>query len=87
MRRWTDEKDLASILIARGNSGRPVRLNPDTAVFVGAKLMTAAEKPTRDEIARILCSSKCGKLCCTCIGKANVVVRAYGHRLDPPATS
>lgn len=83
MRTWRTEADLAELLIVRSNQGKHVRLTAETAHFIGLKLMTVAAKPTRDEIARILCSSKCERPCYACCGKANEIVRAYGHSVDP----
>ncbi len=82
-REWRNEKELAELLIARANGKRIVSLTPETALFVGLKLMTASTKPTRDEVARLLCSSKCQKLCYNCRGTANLVVEVYGQRGDP----
>lgn len=82
MREWTTEADLAAILLKRANERRGVRLTHETALFIGLKLMTASVKPTRDEIARIICTYKCAELCFTCTGKANEIVQAYGHRVD-----
>lgn len=80
---WRNEKELAELLIARANRKRKVTLTPETALFVGLKLMTASEKPTRDEVAKLLCNSKCLQLCYNCQGTANMIVRVYGHRVDP----
>lgn len=80
---WRNEKELAELLIARYNSGRNVVLSPETAHFVGLKLMTASEKPTRDEVAKLLCTAKCQKLCYNCQGTANLIVRVYGQRVPP----
>jgi hypothetical protein len=82
MRRWTSEKDLAAMLIVRGHEGRQVKLSADTALFVGLKLITVSEKPTRNEVARLLCSCKCGDLCYACLGKANMIVNRYGHSIE-----
>lgn len=79
-KRWTNEADLAALLIARGNARRRVVLAPDTAYFVGLKLMTASAKPTAAEVALMICDSKCERPCYPCQGKANAIVRAYGHR-------
>lgn len=80
-RPWTNEKDLAALLLARAHAGRRVILLPDTAMFVGVKLMTVAEKPSREEVARVLCNSKCERPCYLCTGIANRLVRLYGCRL------
>ena len=80
-RNWTTLTELAELLIARANAKKPVSLTPDTAYLVGLKLMTVDTKPTRDEVAMLLCSSKCSDPCFTCRGTANIVVRVYGERL------
>ncbi len=80
---WRNEKELAELLIARYNAGRNVLLTPETAHFIGLHLMTASEKPTRDEVAKLLCSHKCQDLCYHCQGTANLIVRAYGERVPP----
>lgn len=82
MRKWSTLSDLAAMIIARSAAGKPVRLAPDTARLVGAKLMTADAKPTRDEVARLLCSQKCVEPCYYCKAKANAVVQVYGQRVD-----
>lgn len=79
-RRWTNEADLAALLIARGNANRRVALSPDTALFVGLKLLTVSAKPTAAEVALMICDCKCEQPCYPCQGKANCIVRAYGHR-------
>mgnify|MGYP001085447803 CR=1 FL=1 len=78
------ETDLASLLITRANAGKTVRLRPETALFVGLKLMTVGAKPTVKEIAQVLCDSKCELPCYACTGKANVIVRLYGARVEWP---
>lgn len=80
-RPWNTEKELAELMLARANAKKRVVLTPDTAMFVGMKLMTVSEKPTREEIARILCKAKCETCCYLCIGTANEIVHAYGFRL------
>lgn len=79
-RQWTNEVDLAALLIARANANRRVALSPHTAHFVGLKLLTASAKPTAAEVALMICDSKCEAPCYPCQGKANAIVRAYGHR-------
>lgn len=81
MRNWKTEKDLAAMLLVRASTRRRVVLAPETAHFVGLKLMTASEKPTRNEIALLLCTSKCSTPCYACTGKANVIANAYGSRV------
>lgn len=53
-----NEKDLAARVLVKARAGKGVRLTPDTAYFVGLKLMTASEKPTLPEIVAVLCDSK-----------------------------
>jgi len=78
-RTWT-EAELGEALLARANARKNTVLSPQTAMFVGLKLLTASKKPTRDEVARLLCSSKCQELCYSCKGTANKVVQVYGER-------
>jgi hypothetical protein len=77
-----NEKDLAARILVNARAGKGVRLTPDTAYFVGLKLMTASEKPTLAEIVAVLCDSKCSAACYPCSGKANIICRAYGHSVD-----
>jgi len=74
-RTWNGIRDLAGALIAKGRSGRRAVLSPDTAHF--------AAKPTRDDVARLICSWKCAEPCFECRGRANSVVAAYGHNPEP----
>lgn len=74
------------MILARSHAGKTVRLNPETAYLVGLRLMTADTKPTRDEVARMICDSKCERLCVPCTFKANAIVRAYGQG-HPTATN
>lgn len=71
--------DIAERLISRGNAKLFSRLRPDTAVFVGRKLLTSELKPTRDEIVKLLCDSKCATRCIPCMFKANTITNAYGQ--------
>ncbi len=80
-RRWSNEEDLAALILVRAHEKRQVVLSPDTALFVGLKLMAAAKKPTTAEVARLLCDFKCEKACYACQGRANAIVRVYGHRV------
>ncbi|ESW78158.1 hypothetical protein X772_29770 [Mesorhizobium sp. LSJC280B00] len=64
--------------MVRANAGKRVTLSPDTALFVGLKLLTASAKPTAAEVALMICDSKCERPCYPCQGKANGIVRAYG---------
>ncbi|ESZ63756.1 hypothetical protein X728_09035 [Mesorhizobium sp. L103C120A0] len=83
-RRWAGEAELAALIIARANAGKRVTLSPDTALFVGLKLMTASAKPTAAEVALMICDSRCERPCYPCQGKANVIVAAYGQSVKPP---
>lgn len=85
-RQWQTETDLAAMLLARGHEGRVARLAPETAIFVGAKLMTVGAKPTVEDVVKILCTSKCEHACYACKGKANLITRAYGFSLGSFAT-
>ena len=53
---------------------------PDTARRVGHRLLTSQAKPSRNEIAKVICGIKCGQPCYGCIAKANAVVDLYGER-------
>ena len=80
---WSNEAELAMLLIVRGNEKRGVRLEPETALLIGRRLMQAQSKPSRNEIAKMICSGmRCTKPCYDCTAKANVIVSAYGER-DP----
>ena len=78
--------DLAMTLIARGEDGRHVKLTPATAYRIGLLLRTSDAKPTRDEVAILICRQKstdrCKEPCFECCGRANEIVRAYGQRVD-----
>lgn len=74
----------------RARAGMRVILAPDTAMIVAGHLETAQAKPTRDEIAFMICrrgeASRCQEPCYQCTGLANVIMRAYGCRLlDRPS--
>lgn len=83
MAAWRTLTELAHFLIARGQAGREALLSPATAHLVGIKLETAEAKPDRDEIALMICRRKetdrCSEPCFECKGRANIIVRAYGH--------
>jgi hypothetical protein len=85
---WRDLKDLAGYIGQLARLGEHVTLTPRTAHIVAAQLETAAAKPTRDEIALMICrrgeANQCQEPCYDCRGRANIVVRAYGCRLDQP---
>lgn len=82
MRQWNKLSDLAAMLIVRARQRKKVVLLPDTAHVVGLHLMTAAAKPTRDDVAALICDSKCRELCIPCILKANLIAAAYGNGED-----
>lgn len=84
MNRWYSEKDLAEILIERAKANRKVVLSSATAHFVGLKLLTASEKPTREEVIKLICRRACGQPCYECGGVANMIIRAYGERVEEP---
>lgn len=85
---WRDLADLAAGIAEHAREGRNVRLTPATASIVAAQLEVAAAKPTRDEVASMICSrgqaARCETPCYECRGRANIVVRAYGCRLEEP---
>ena len=72
-------QELAAHLISRGHAGLTSRLSSETALLVGIKLMTVDAKPSRDGIARMICDSKCDRLCMPCTFKANTICLAYGQ--------
>lgn len=82
MRKWTTINDLANMILERGRSGRTVTLSDETAFFVGLKLQQVDAKPTRNELARMLCSGRCSELCYSCLSKANEICAAYGSGMD-----
>lgn len=84
-RDWKDEVELAEQMLRLANARRRVVLSPGTAMFIAGRLMKVSAKPTRNEIAKALCDSKCPKEmapCYGCTGKANIVVSLYGERLE-----
>ncbi|QDB99688.1 hypothetical protein [Mesorhizobium sp. 8] len=87
-RRWRDLYELACWISGRANEGKRVVLSPATATIVALKLAAEHEKPTRDEVALMICqrgeANRCTEPCYTCRGRANIVVQAYGCRLDDP---
>lgn len=87
-RRWRDEFELAVWMSDAAHMGKHVRLTPATAQIVACHLSTIAAKPTRDEVALMICgrgeAGRCQEPCTTCRGKANIVVQAYGMRLGDP---
>lgn len=77
--RWQTERELGALLLARGRANRKAVLSPETAIIIGSRMLTVGNLPTRDDVARILCTSKCADLCYACKGTANMVVRVYGE--------
>lgn len=82
MRRWKTVEELATMIAGRGHAGRTVTLAADTAIFVGAHLSTVAKKPTRNEVARLMCRNSCQELCVLCVGTANKICNAYGSNIE-----
>lgn len=82
MRKWSNIEDLASMILERARSGKQVTLASDTALFIGLKLQQVDAKPTRDDVARILCNARCVEICYMCTGKANEICAAYGCGMD-----
>lgn len=82
MRKWSSIEELANMILERGRSGNRVTLTAETAYFIGLKLQKVDAKPTRNEVARLLCGGKCADLCYACISKANQICAAYGSGLD-----
>lgn len=84
--RWRDLYELATWMWERSLGGRNVVLSPTTAAVVAAQLALIHTKPTRDEIALLICYQgeprRCSEPCYTCKAKANSVVAAYGQRPD-----
>lgn len=70
------------MILAKAWAGKTVQLTPDTAMYIGLQLETVAAKPSRAEVIKMICNLKCETPCMTCTGKANVIVRAYGQRLE-----
>jgi len=85
-RPWGDLAELSEWIARRARAGRNVILSPWTAGIVAAHLEKAAAKPSRDEIALMVCRlgsrDRCKEACMECTGRANEIVRAYGCRLD-----
>ncbi|WP_152979718.1 hypothetical protein [Mesorhizobium sp. 1M-11] len=81
-RRWRDLFELSCWISERAAMGKTVFLSPATAHVVARHLSTCHEKPTRDDIALMICKrgeiNRCADPCYDCRGKANIVIRAYG---------
>lgn len=86
MRAWKNVADLVYMMRACARDAKPVILSPGTALVVAAQLDKADAKPTRDDIALMICKRgqrhRCEAPCYECRGKANVVVHAYGAALE-----
>jgi hypothetical protein len=76
--------ELACWISERAHTGKRVILSPSTAHVVAAQLSTAHAKPTRNEVALMICRQRCASPCYECTGRANIIVNAYGARLDDP---
>ena len=83
-RRWSDLFELAVWISERAHTGKRVILSPTTAHVAAAQLAVAHAKPSRNEVALMICRQRCAAPCYDCTGKANVIVHAYGARLDSP---
>lgn len=83
-RPWKTEAELAALIMQKADQKKRVMLTPETAMFVALKLATVSTKPTRNEVALMICrmKEKCSRPCFECMGRANVVVAAYGQRLE-----
>ncbi len=89
-RDWKTLTELADKIEADAGAGKRVVLSARTAWIVAAKLRAVDNLPSRDEIARALCTSKgytCSDRCYACTGWANIVVGIYGCRLEPLRTA
>lgn len=82
MRKWANIEELANLILERSRAQKTVTLSADTAMFVGLKLQKVDAKPSRDDVARILCNGGCEALCYMCRGKANEICAAYGSSMD-----
>lgn len=87
-RRWRDLFELACWISERAAMGKRVIMTPATAHVVARHLSQCHEKPTRDEVALMICKrgeiNRCAEACYDCRGKANIVIRAYGCRPEEP---
>jgi hypothetical protein len=88
--RWQHLGELCEWIRTRAHANKRVILAPDTALIVAGHLEVAHAKPTRDEIALMICkrgaSGRCDAPCYDCAGRANMVARAYGCRFPGRAT-
>ena len=87
--RWPTMEALAEAIYASAKARKLVVLTPDTASLVAGALRRSGAKPTRDEIATMICRSrKCGETrCYNCTGLANVIVEAYGESWERPTAN
>lgn len=83
---WHDLSDLSTRMAKKAHAGMTVTLSPGTAAIVAHHLSTVEAKPTRNEVALMVCRAgskhRCAFPCTGCIAIANVVVDAYGARPD-----
>lgn len=79
MRNWSTVAELGGMIVAESHVRKRVILNPDTALLIGLKLMTADAKPSHHEIIGLICDSKCERPCIPCTFKSNAICRAYGQ--------
>lgn len=84
VRRWRDLFELSCWISERAAMGKRVILTPETAHVVAQHLSQSHRKPTRDEVALMICkhgeANRCANACYDCRGKANMVTRSYGSR-------
>lgn len=85
--RWNTAAELSALILAKASAGRRVELSPDTAYRVALWLRRVEAIPTRDEVALMICgrigrgeSCPHESSCFNCLGRANIVVAAYGHK-------
>lgn len=77
--RWQTLAALADAIRAKAKAKKNVILSPETANMVAHALEHADAKPSRNEVAMMICRLKCSVRCYTCTGVANVIVNAYGE--------
>ena len=82
MRQWQNIEQLVALILRRAQQQKHVTLTADTAHFIALNLQKVDLKPSRNEVARMVCGGSCEVLCFGCIGKANVICNAYGSSLD-----
>ena len=88
---WRDLAELTARIEKLARSGKPVHLTPATASVVADQLRVAMSKPTRDEVALLICgpgrAGRCQVPCYECRGHANLILQAYGCRFEDPRPS